>query len=155
MADDTASNFQTNDRSEAMADTETDRLLNAIGQLLAEDCEYPVEDTLLHAELGRYWVRPSIFKELGNHILYRDPDLRLLGDALLDLWDAQNTEDRWAEIEYLVRDGKFDVTYTYPDEIDPEEEFLKRRDRVVRRHFGDKPIVYPPWPPDDTLDYDL
>lgn len=139
-----------------MADDETDRLLNEIGQMLAQDREYPLDGTLLYAELDRNMVGPSIFKELGNQILYRRPDLDHLGDALLDLWEAQDTDDRWAEIEYLVRDGKFDVTYTYPDEIDPEEDSMERRDRVVRRHFGNKPIVYPPWPPEDGApDYDL
>lgn len=156
MAKNEVLDFPTNDRREAVADDETDRLLNEIGQLLAQDREYPLDGTLLHAELDRNMVGPSIFKELGNQILYRRPDLDRLGNALLDLWEAQDTDDRWAEIEYLVRDGKFDVTYTYPDEIDPDEDSTERRDRVVRRHFGNKPIVYPPWPPEDGApDYDL
>ena len=52
-------------------------------------------------------------------------------------------------MEYLIRGGRFTVTYTYPDEIDPEEDPFVRRDRVVARYFGDKPIVYPPG--DDTV----
>ena len=54
-------------------------------------------------------------------------------------------------MEYLLRYGKFTVTFTYPDEIDPDEDFavhFARRDRIVKRHFGDKPIVYPPMPND-------
>lgn len=59
-------------------------------------------------------------------------------------------------MEYLVRDGKLEVAYTYPDEIDPEEDVVERRARVVRRYFGEKPIVYPPWPlDDDAPDYDV
>jgi hypothetical protein len=137
--------------------TDSERLLVEIGQLLAEDREYPLDGTLLYAKLDRNWVAPSIFKDRGKDVLYRWPDLRDLGDALLDLWEAQETDDRWAEMEYIVRNGKFEVTYTYPDEIDPEEEPMDRRDRVVRRHFGDKPIVYPPWPSDDDSfpDYEL
>jgi hypothetical protein len=129
-----------------VANTETERLLNEIGQLLAEDRAYPLDGTLLYAELDRNMVAPSIFKELGNQILYRWPDLDRLGDALLDLWEAQDGKDRWAEIEYLVRDGRFHVTYTYPDDISADDR-MDWRDRVVRKHFGDKPIVYPPWPP--------
>ena len=139
-----------------MGHVESERLLNKIGELLAEDHFYPLDGTLLHAQLARAMVGPSIFKNLGNQILYRRPDLDRLGDALLDLWDAQDGEVRWAEIEYLIRDGRFHVTYTYPDDIDPEEEPWKRRIRIVREYFGDKPIVYPPWPPpDDGADYDL
>lgn len=137
-----------------MASSESERLLVEIGRLLAEDDAYPLDGTLLYAKLDYNVVGPSIFKELGNQILYRRPDLDRLGDALLDLWDAQDTDDRWAEIEYVIRDGRFDVTYTYPDEIDPEEDSNERRERVVRRHFGDKPIVYPPPPlEDDIPDY--
>lgn len=139
-----------------MAIDDTERLLIEIGQLLAEDSEYPLEGTLLYAKLDRNMVGPSIFKDRGNHVLYRRPDLRDLGDALLDLWEAQETDDRWAEMEYVIRDGKFEVTYTYPDEIDQDEMWSDRTIRVVRRHFGDKPIKYPPWPPDDDFpEYDL
>jgi len=139
-----------------VANDETERLLREIGQLLSRDTDYPLDGTLLYAELDRNFVRPSIFKNLSSHILYRDPDLGDLGDALLDLWKAQDTEDRWEEIEYVVHDGKFDVAFTYPEEINRDEEPLDRRDRIVRRHFGDKPIIYPPLSEDgDSPEYQL
>lgn len=126
-----------------MQNDKTGELLNLIGQLLAEDVEFSNEDTLLYARLARAHVAPSIFKNLENHILYRDPDLDRLGDALLALWYQQEGEERWAEIEYIVRDGRFDATFIYPDEIDPEEDTFDRRDRVVAKYFGNKPMVYP------------
>lgn len=140
-----------NRREEIVTDDRTERLLNEICQLLAEDMEYPLDNTLLHAEVGRAYVSPSIFKDRGNHILYRDPDLDRLGDALLDLWEAQQGEKRWAELEYLVRNGRFEATFIYPEEIDPEEESLDRRTRIVSQYFGDKPIVYPPFDEDDSF----
>lgn len=132
-----------------MPNDKIERLLDEIGSLLAEDTDYPLEGTLLYAVLDRNFVAPSIFKDLGNHVLYRDPDLDRLGSALLRLWEAEDPDKRWAEIEYVVRGRRFEADFTYADEIDPEEEPLDRRDRVVARHFGDKPIVYPPPPPDD------
>lgn len=139
-----------------MANDETERLLVEIGHLLAEDREYPLDGTLLYARLDRNMVAPSVFKHLGNQILFRWPDLDRLGDALLDLWEAQSTNDRWVEIEYVIRNNNFDVTYVYPDDIDPEEDPMERRDRVVRHYFGEKPIVYPPWPPEDNaMDFEL
>lgn len=140
-----------------MANDETDRLLGEIGQLLAEDTVYPLDGTLLYARVDSNFVAPSIFKNRGNNIVYRRPDLDRLGGALLELWEAEEPKNRWEEIEYLVQDDKFEVTYTYADEIDPEEDTFERRDRVVKRHFGDKPIVYPPLPPDDdgVPSYDL
>jgi hypothetical protein len=131
----------------------TARLLNEIGQLLAEDTDYPLDGTLLHAELDWNFVAPSIFKDLGDHILYRDPDLDRLGGALLDLWNAQDSSKRWSEIEYVIRGDKFRASVTYPDEIDPKEEPMDRRRRIVVKHFGEKPIVYPP-PPGDAMDFE-
>ena len=127
-----------------MPDDETDRLLNEIGQLLAEDTDYPLDGTLLYAELDRNFVAPSIFKDLGDHVLYRPPDLDVIGDALLELWEAQTSQRRWAEIEYVMRGGKFTATFAYPEEIDPKERSFDRRDRIVAKHFGTKPIVYTP-----------
>jgi hypothetical protein len=137
-----------------VANDETERLLNEIGQLLAEDTKYPLDGTLLHAEVSSGMVGPSIFKNRGNHILYRRPDLDRLGDALLDLWHAQAPGRRWAEMEYLVRDGRFETSFIYPDEIDYEVEPMDRRKLIVSRYFGEKPIIYPPWPPDDGLGID-
>lgn len=134
-----------------MTNDRTEQILNQVGQLLAEDIEYPLDETLLYAEVGRAYVSPSIFKDRGNHIVYRYPDLDRLGDALLDLWEAQEGEKRWAEIEYLVRNGRFEATFIYPEEIDPDEEPLDRRTRIVAQYFGDKPIVYPPWEEHDSF----
>ncbi len=126
-----------------MESEKTADILNEIGSLLAEDQAYPLENTLLFARLDYGMVAPSIFKNLGNHILYRSPDLDTLGYALLDLWEEQPEGRRWAEMEYLVTDGKFKAVFVYPDELDPDEEPMDRRTRIVQRYFGDKPIVYP------------
>ena len=144
------------DRREAVADDEAEHLLNEIGQSLMKDREYPFEHTLLCAQLNHNMIGESIFKELGNQILYRWPVNERLPYALLELWESQDGDDRWSEIEYVLRDGKFEVAYIYPDEIDSEDDFMERRERSVRRHLGEKPIVYPPLPLDDDYpDYDL
>lgn len=137
-----------------VATDRTQYLLNEIGQLLAEDTDFPLDGTLLYAELDKNFVSPSIFKDLGDHVLYRDPDLDRLGDALLDLWEEQGSDKRWAEIEYVIRNGKFHASFTYADEIEPEERSFERRDAIVAKHFGNKPIVYPPMP-DDTMEYKI
>ena len=136
-----------------MQNSETEEILNKIGQLLAEDKEYPLDGTLLHADVGQNSVSPSIFKDRGNHILYRSPDLTRLGDALLDLWEAQEGEYRWEELQYIVKDGRFEVTFVYPEELDPDEMSMDRRDKVVKKYFGDKPVVYPDWDDEDSFIY--
>lgn len=139
-----------------MATDEINGLLNEIGQLLTADRDYPLEPTLLYAQLDDNMVGESIFKELGNQILYRWAINRRLPFALLELWEAQDGGERWTELEYLCRDGRFEVVYIYREEIDPDEDVVERRARAVQRRFGEKPIVYPPWPPEDgVLDYDV
>lgn len=126
-----------------MPNSETERLLKSIGSLLAEDTEYPLDGTLLYAAVGNNSVRPSIFKDGGDQVIYRSPDLDSIAPALLDLWEAENPDERWAEIEYFVRDGVFEAAYTYADEIDPDEDWNEQRKRVLERYYGRRPIVYP------------
>lgn len=141
--------MRTREGRSSVANDETDRLLGEIGQLLAEDTAYPLDGTLLYARVDSGFVAPSIFKNRGNSIIYRRADLDRLGDALLDLWEAEEPENRWAEVEYLVQGDTFEVAYTYANEVDPDEDTFDRRGRIVAQYFGDKPIVYPPFPPED------
>jgi len=129
-------------------DFQTENMLNAIGQILAQDQEFPLNNTLLYAEVDFNWVSPSIFKDLGDHILYRS-SYNNLTYPLLDLWALSDLDKRWSAIEYVIRNGRFDASFTYPEDLDPEEDRGDRRDRVVRKYFGDKPIRYPPFSDDD------
>jgi hypothetical protein len=139
-----------------VAETESEHLLAEIGALLMTDDDYPSEPTLLYAELDFNMIGESIFKEIDNYFLFRWPVNERLSYALLELWEAQGGNYRWSELEYVVRDGRFEVTYFYPDEIDPEEDVIERRERALRRHFGEKPIVYPPLFSEDEMEtYDL
>jgi hypothetical protein len=134
-----------------MASDEIEGLLNEIGQILAEDDDHPLEGTLLYAEVASAWVSASIYKDLGNQILFRWPRGRLTY-ALLDLWEEEVPEMRWASIEYIIRNGKFDVTFAYPEDIDPDEDPMDRRDRILKKYYGDKPVHYPPFPEDGETD---
>ncbi len=128
-----------------MAKTESEQLLAEIGSLLMADEEYPSEPTLLYAQLDVGMIGESIFKKIDDHFLYRRPLNERLSDALIELWEAQDGNYWWSELEYVVRDGRFEVAYFYPHEIDPEEDVIERRERALHRHFGEKPIIYPPF----------
>lgn len=43
-------------------------------------------------------------------------------------------------------DGKFDVSFKYPDEVNVETISMERRQSALRARFGDKPVIYPPMP---------
>ena len=133
-----------------MADDEIVTLLNKVGQLLAEDVEYPLDGTFLHAEVDQGYVSPSIYKDLGDKVLYRDPDLDRLGDCLMDLWAAYPETKRWAEMLYTIRGKSFEANFLYASDFDPKEWPMERRSRLVKEHFGDKPVIYPPLQSDGT-----
>lgn len=134
-----------------MAETKSEQLLKRIGELLQQDDEYPSEPALLYAQVDRNMTGQSIFKDLGNQILFRWPLDERLTYTLLELWEAQDGRDCWSELEYVLHRGSFKVAYFYPDEIDKREDVTDRRERALQRHFGDKPIVYPPLPLEDEI----
>jgi hypothetical protein len=118
-------------------------LLNEIGSILAQDREYPLEGTFLYAEVEWQMVSPSIFKDLGDHLLYRDA-MDDITPVLLDLWEAPPLDKRWATLLYRIHDGKFDASFLYPEEIDPDDGPVERRERILHQRYGNKRIDYPP-----------
>lgn len=136
-----------------MATNDTERLLIQIGQMLAEDTAYSLDHTLLHADVDPEMIGASIFKDAGDHVVYRHLDMERWSDVLLDLWYAQDGPARWSEIEYFIRDGRFDVRYFYPDDPQRLEGFVEKRDDLIRRYYGEKPVLYPPWDDDEYSSY--
>jgi len=119
-------------------------LINNIVELISDDIDYPLDNTLLLAEVDEGMIAPSIFKDMGECILYRRPDLDSLSDALLELWRCEEFErKRWAKIELLIKDGKFETNFIYPEEFDLEESMIELRTQAVHRYFGRKPVYYP------------
>lgn len=122
---------------------EVGALLNEIGNVLSEDKAYPFDGTLLYAEAAPQMVDMAIFKDLGDHLLFRLP-MRGLSNVLLELWEASDLNKRWAAMQYWIIDGQFTASFTYPEEIDPNERAMDRRERILRQRYGNKRIVYPP-----------
>lgn len=137
-----------------MESDKTERLLNEIGLAILASTEYAQRPMLLYAELDFNMIGQSIFIDLGNNILYHWGGQRL-SYMLLDLWESSDPEKRWAEIEYVIRDGRFEVSFIYPEDIDAGIDSFDRRDRIVEKYFGEKPIHYPPLPTIDNYSFDL
>lgn len=53
---------------------------------------------------------------------------------------------RWSVMEYDVKDGKFSVSFKYPEEVNVEIVDGERREAALRARYSDKPVVYPPPP---------
>lgn len=122
-------------------------LLNEIGQALADVVGGDPNGVFFYVEIGPGWVSPNIFKDEGAVVRFYRPPGPSLSDILFDLWYAESDDEskRWSVMEYAVKDGKFEVGFKYPDEVDvsgpPDDE---RRQAALRRRFGDKKVIYPP-----------
>jgi hypothetical protein len=116
--------------------------LDTIGHLLAATFQGDGSDgVFLYAEVGDNWQETSIFKDIGNQVIYRFPSEELC-DALQSLWHLTAKDKKWTSISFAITDGKFDARFSYPDGIDPEESSFERSERMLVDRYGDKPIDY-------------
>ena len=89
-------------------------------------------------------IAPSVFKDLGDRLLYRWASDELC-DTLSDRWYAEVPDKRWSTMQYRIAGGKFEASFTY-EPLDPEETTIDRRDGILQKRYGNKQIVYPPLP---------
>lgn len=121
-------------------------LLSEIGREAAEIAGGDPNGIFLYVEAGEGWVGPSVFKDDGKAVRYFDPSSHLC-DLLMEAWEAEEPDKRWAAMEYEIRNGKFDTRLTYPGDLKPDDDVDDRREAVLKARYGDKPVVYPPPPP--------
>lgn len=101
------------------------------------------DGTYLYAEAGDGWFGYGIFKDEGAIIRYYRPTSEL-GDLLREAWDMEDADKRWAVMEYEIKGTSFDARFKFPGEVNVEWFDIDRRDAAAMKHFGEKPIVYPP-----------
>jgi hypothetical protein len=117
-------------------------MLNSIGQHLADILDTHPNDSFLYAEVTEGSVGSGVFHDVGDRVIYFDPSNELV-DALGKLWDMAPETEKWAVLQYEVKDGKFDARYTYPEDLKPDEWETDQRQRVLIERYGDKPVIYP------------
>ena len=44
-------------------------------------------------------------------------------------------------MQYWIVNGKFTASFTYPEEIDPNENTMDRRERILNERYGNRRIV--------------
>jgi hypothetical protein len=123
-------------------------LFNEIGVELVNIVDGDPDGIFLYVEIGDRWISPNVFKDDGHHVRNLD-DSEKLTDLLWEAWYAESEEGgikRWSVMEYDIKDGKFDVRFKYPEEVDVEDFGVDRREAALRARFGDKPVIYPPMP---------
>ncbi|UIJ45119.1 hypothetical protein LZK98_19065 [Sphingomonas cannabina] len=119
-----------------------------IGAELAEIVGGNPNGTFLYVEIGEGWVRPSVYKDEGSVVRDFEIGESRLCDLIFDAWYAEDTDKRWAVMEYEIEGGKFDVRFKFPDEVDVLRDIHDRREVMLKARYGDKPVIYPPIPDD-------
>jgi len=120
-------------------------LLSEIGQEISDTIGGDSDGVFFYVEVGEGWARPSIFKDEGDIVRFYYPLDPALSDIVFDIWYTESDEaKRWSVMEYVITDGKFQVSFKYPEEVDVTEPDTDRRDAALQARFGDKPVIYPP-----------
>lgn len=120
-------------------------LLSDIGEELAQIVGGDPDGVYLYIEAGEGWIGPSVFKDEANAVRYFDGSLEL-SELILELRNTEERGKRWAVMEYEVKGTKFDAQFKYPEEVDVEDFDEGRRETALKQRYGDKPVIYPPWP---------
>jgi hypothetical protein len=101
---------------------------------------------LIYAEVEDGALSDGILYEKGMN---RTPTFKFcsaeLSELIYSLWEewkknAKNKE--WKGIAYLIEDGDFTLDFTYPDQMQSDEDMPERRPRVFKKYFGDVEIDY-------------
>lgn len=120
-------------------------MLAEIGGLAAQVAGGDPDGVYLYVEVGDRWISPSLFKDIGESVQYIDHSSEL-SDLIYEFWRAEDPDKRWAVMEYEVVGTKFDAQFKYPEEVDVESFDDDRREIALKKRYGDKPVIYPPWP---------
>jgi hypothetical protein len=124
-------------------------LLSDIGGEIAEIVGGNPDGAYLYSEAGDGWIGTSVFKDEGDVVRYFDPPSEL-EELLLEFRNTEKPGKRWTVMEYEIIGTKFDARFKYPEEVDPKFFDGDRREIALKKRYGDKPIVYPPWPGQDA-----
>lgn len=131
-----------------MSNEEMARILNAVGGDITNIIGKVPSDAYLYAEATAGSVEGGIFEDVGDKIIYYDPDDDLF-DNIQELWYAGERGKEWGALHYDIKDGKFDARFEYGDRWNADEYTFDRRERALKERFGDKPVIYPP--PDESF----
>lgn len=119
------------------------RLLETIAIKLAEVGEDETSDVLFYAEAGAAWAGGSIFVSDGERIHWVDAGEENPLDLVMQLWTNAPQDKKWRGMTMIVSGDKFRVEFDYGENWSPDEDESDRREPIILRFFGNKPICYP------------
>lgn len=98
---------------------------------------------LFYAEGDDNWAGGSIFVDGPKMIEWISPANGEL-PLVMRLWDEAPVDKKWRGITMFIDGDEFRTEFDYGEGWSEEEDEGDRWLPVVRAHFGDKPIYYPP-----------
>ena len=126
-----------------MTDLPNSELIGELAEKLAIVGRRAGSPVLFYAEGGDNWAGGSIFVDGPKAIEWvspRDGELKLV----MRLWEDAPAEKKWRGIVVFVDGDEFRAEFDYGEGWSPDEDEGDRREPIVRAHFGEKPIYYPP-----------
>jgi len=124
-----------------MSDKNFEDVLNDIGSMVAQGVQGDPDGAFLYAEAEEGCVGASIFKDVGDRVVYREVSSDLM-DRIMDLWHAAPKNQKWNALFYTITGNQFNARFQYDEGWDPKEHEIDRRPRVLKAKFGDKPIDF-------------
>jgi hypothetical protein len=121
-------------------------VLSTIGEQAAADLGGNPDGIYIYAEAAEGWYSSYVFRPEGDVLRFYSSSQEL-GHLIWDLWNMGEADRRWSVMEYEIRGDRFDVQFHYPEEIDVDDFDLDRRENILKKRFGDIPVIFPAWDP--------
>lgn len=126
-----------------MAPDDEARLIGAIADAIAYSGVRRGGDALLYAEAGWNWVGGSLFVDHQTVIEWISSSDYHIDDLVLRLWMSAPDTKKWRALTMAVGEKLFRTGFDYGEGWSEDQGEGDRREAIIRRFFGDKPIVYP------------
>ncbi len=100
---------------------------------------------LVYAEVEDEVISADIFyrNEAGIvRFLFCSEPMRQLIYSFWNKWKEQPGNREWRTMACVLENGKMDITLTYPDQIDSDEDTSDRRPRIIEQHFSGMKVDY-------------
>lgn len=126
-------------------------ILAEIGGVAAKLVGGDPDGLYIYVEVGDRWHSVSVFKDEGSVVRYYRTSSEL-SDLICEFSQSEDPDKRWSVMEYEIVGTKFDAQFKFSEEIDVENREIDHREIALKKRYGDKPIVYPPWPRERKTD---
>ena len=126
-----------------MAANDDARMIGAIADAVAYVGNKRGGDALLYAEAGPGWVRGSLFIDYPEFIEWVNPAAHHISELVLRLWTAAADAKKWRALTMIVGQEIYRTELDYGEDWSDEQDEGDRREPIVSRFFGNKPVDYP------------